>query len=600
MQTTYWVPGARGGVASLLVALLLLCLPGTSLVGGSAARAAEARAATSAPLSVGAGYGQPQGSPRVRALQRRLRALGQRPGPVDGLFGPLTRAAVERFQRSVGLAVDGIVGPHTRRALRSAALPPLGLGSGYGERGGSKRVRALQLRLRGLGQRPGPIDGLYGPRTAAAVARFQRASGLAPDGVAGSRTLRAVAHAGRPHASSAARASESKATPQSTRARTPSRPADKAPPRRAIADSTPRRATRIRAAAREGEGLELPLLLATALLAFALGAVVAAGAFRLGAAATAASAPHPQATSGEGRVRASSSGPFKGPVLESHRRSRTPEAGLPVSERGKPEPVGVGATAVPNLRAAPPLAATLSNGHDGDDVQAVGYISVSDQDGPAEPSLRDQIAAIEGLCDQHGWRLSEIAREGGQTSGGRTSRPGLFHALRRLTSGEASCLVVAELRRLSDSAAERGRILEWLRRRELRLVAIDVELDTGRRDGRIAADALISVGELERERGARPTSKGVARAGPRDAPLSRPAVHHLPALKKHIVAMRSAGMTLQAIADRLNAQGVPTLRGGEKWRPSSVQAAAGYRRPSQVSPANGRGAAAYPRRAEDQ
>ena len=65
--------------------------------------------------------------------------------------------------------------------------------------------------------------------------------------------------------------------------------------------------------------------------------------------------------------------------------------------------------------------------------------------------------------------------------------------------------------------------------------------------------------------------------------ISRPAVHDLPALKKHIVAMRSAGMTLQAIADRLNAEGVPTLRGGKKWRPSSVQVAAGYRRPGQSS-----------------
>ena len=34
-------------------------------------------------------------------------------------------------------------------------------------------------------------------------------------------------------------------------------------------------------------------------------------------------------------------------------------------------------------------------------------------------------------------------------------------------------------------------------------------------------------------------------------------------------------MTLQAIADRLNKEGVPTLRGGAEWRPSSVQADGG-------------------------
>jgi hypothetical protein len=44
--------------------------------------------------------------------------------------------------------------------------------------------------------------------------------------------------------------------------------------------------------------------------------------------------------------------------------------------------------------------------------------------------------------------------------------------------------------------------------------------------------------------------------------------------------MRAASMTLQAIADRLNAEGVPTPRGGTKWRPSSIQSALGYRRPA--------------------
>jgi hypothetical protein len=52
-----------------------------------------------------------------------------------------------------------------------------------------------------------------------------------------------------------------------------------------------------------------------------------------------------------------------------------------------------------------------------------------------------------------------------------------------------------------------------------------------------------------------------------------------PALQQRIAAMRQSGMTLQAIADTLNGEGVPTVRGGARWRPSSVQTAAGYKRP---------------------
>jgi len=36
--------------------------------------------------------------------------------------------------------------------------------------------------------------------------------------------------------------------------------------------------------------------------------------------------------------------------------------------------------------------------------------------------------------------------------------------------------------------------------------------------------------------------------------------------------MRSRGLTLQAICDKLNEEGVPTLRAGTTWRPTSLRA----------------------------
>ena len=43
-------------------------------------------------------------------------------------------------------------------------------------------------------------------------------------------------------------------------------------------------------------------------------------------------------------------------------------------------------------------------------------------------------------------------------------------------------------------------------------------------------------------------------------------------------AMRDGGMSLRAIAARLNAEEIPTVRGGAEWRASSVSAAAGSKR----------------------
>jgi uncharacterized protein (TIGR02594 family) len=50
-------------------------------------------------------------------MQRRLKALGYDPGPLDGIYGRLTIRAVKAFQRDYGIAVDGIVGPETLDVL---------------------------------------------------------------------------------------------------------------------------------------------------------------------------------------------------------------------------------------------------------------------------------------------------------------------------------------------------------------------------------------------------------------------------------------------------------------------------------------------------
>jgi len=59
-------------------------------------------------------------------------------------------------------------------------------------------------------------------------------------------------------------------------------------------------------------------------------------------------------------------------------------------------------------------------------------------------------------------------------------------------------------------------------------------------------------------------------------PISRPSVDG--PLAAAIRELRDRGSTYQAIADALNAEQVPTLRGAARWRVSSVQSAAGYQR----------------------
>lgn len=53
----------------------------------------------------------------VRTLQTIMTNLGYNPGTVDGIFGELTRQAVQRFQSTHNLAADGMVGQETYNAL---------------------------------------------------------------------------------------------------------------------------------------------------------------------------------------------------------------------------------------------------------------------------------------------------------------------------------------------------------------------------------------------------------------------------------------------------------------------------------------------------
>jgi DNA invertase Pin-like site-specific DNA recombinase len=145
---------------------------------------------------------------------------------------------------------------------------------------------------------------------------------------------------------------------------------------------------------------------------------------------------------------------------------------------------------------------------------------------------------------------------------------GLAEALELIVAGEASTLVALRLAALAGSLRELVAVLDWLEAASADLIALDVGLDTRAANGRRTVAALREIERLEREPEAgRP-------------PRGRPGIAAgAPELGGRIAAMRDRGLSLQAIADALNAERVPTPRGGARWRPSSVQAALGYRRP---------------------
>lgn len=125
----------------------------------------------------------------VRSLQYLLNAHGAKLA-VDGVFGPKTEAAVLAYQRARHLTRDGVVGPATWSALIITVRE--------GSTGPAVRAVQDQLNFR-IGTRAGKlvVDGIFGPKTRAAVIAFQKnmagvVKGFAVDGIVGLQTWHAL------------------------------------------------------------------------------------------------------------------------------------------------------------------------------------------------------------------------------------------------------------------------------------------------------------------------------------------------------------------------------------------------------------------------
>jgi peptidoglycan hydrolase-like protein with peptidoglycan-binding domain len=103
--------------------------------------------------------------------------------PVTGFFGARTLAAVQAYQRRVGLRATGVVDGWTAFRLgvgpNPSPAPPARSARPYARLNDSgAHVRVVQTKM---GVKP--VDGLFGPKTLAAVQAYQRRLGLRTTGV---------------------------------------------------------------------------------------------------------------------------------------------------------------------------------------------------------------------------------------------------------------------------------------------------------------------------------------------------------------------------------------------------------------------------------
>jgi len=151
---------------------------------GNMTMSLTSRAASEASPSASPAVSVPSPTGDIAAAQQRLKDRGYYTGPVDGVMGPRTAAALRAYQRDHGLTATGQLDSQTASALSETTTATVVMPAAD--------VRTAQRQLKERGYYAGPVDGVIGPATENALRAYQRDRGLKVTGRLDSPTVRSL------------------------------------------------------------------------------------------------------------------------------------------------------------------------------------------------------------------------------------------------------------------------------------------------------------------------------------------------------------------------------------------------------------------------
>lgn len=200
---------------------------------------------------------------------------------------------------------------------------------------------------------------------------------------------------------------------------------------------------------------------------------------------------------------------------------------------------------------------------------ALAYVRVSTADqAESGASLAAQEAALREDAERRGWDV-EIVREEGKSAKS-LNRPALQAALTRLDKGEAAFLMCVRLDRLSRSVADFAALVERARKRGWGIVLQSPNIDFSDPAGEFTANVLASAAQYERKLISARVREGMAQRKQEGQHMGRAADPAMLDTYRRVLGMYAQGQSLNSIATQLNAEGVPTARGG-KWAAATVR-----------------------------
>ena len=166
-------------------------------------------------------------------------------------------------------------------------------------------------------------------------------------------------------------------------------------------------------------------------------------------------------------------------------------------------------------------------------------------------------------AERRGWTVvASLLDEGVSGSVAPKKRPALNEALELVTSGEADVLMVAKLDRATRSVADLCQLLDGADRQGWDFVALDLGIDTSTPMGRAMAQMAGVFSELERKMIGQRTKDALAAKKAQGMELGRPSEQDADN-RQRVTELKAEGLSLRAIADRMNEEGRRTARGAQ-------------------------------------
>lgn len=203
-------------------------------------------------------------------------------------------------------------------------------------------------------------------------------------------------------------------------------------------------------------------------------------------------------------------------------------------------------------------------------MRALGYIRVSTTEQATEGiSLAVQTETLLREAQRRGWQMDIFADEGVSAATG--DQKSLKAALTSLDDGSYDVLMVTRLDRLTRSVAGLGAILARAQTHDWELVLLSPGIDTTEPAGRFTTSILACAAQYERDLISQRTREALAHRKAQGASLGRPRNVDGDVVER-IKQQRAQKKSLRAIAEQLNAEGIPTAQGGARWHASTVSA----------------------------